>query len=227
MKWIVRGYALILLAYTGWRTFDFMSQQLPDTDTGFWLAVLFLFATEAGLLLWHEISIGHTTTYTQHSIAVTMTWVDFAASLGAGIADMIIRQTIATEYIIPGWLAMALIFGLPVVVAINIAAALMYAYNDAEAQTDRETRFLLFEASHQALKDLRQNRSGIARERRKEIMEAIRGTAMKQIDRQVSEPPAPIAINGKSKKEVAIKAAETVAPPTIEPNPTKAGKRKA
>ena len=75
MKWIIRLYSLALLAYTGYRTYDFMSSQLP-TDGGNLVALLFLGATELGLLLWHEISMKHTTTDTQHSLSVALTWVD-------------------------------------------------------------------------------------------------------------------------------------------------------
>ena len=42
MRWIVRAYTLVLLAYTGWRTYDFMMQQLPDDSFNFWLAILLI-----------------------------------------------------------------------------------------------------------------------------------------------------------------------------------------
>ena len=95
MKWMIRIYSFLLLAYTGWRTYDFMAAQLPQDTSSQLLSTLFLFTTEAGLLLWHEISLRHTTTEVQHGLSIGLTWIDFAGSLAAGIADMILRQTFA------------------------------------------------------------------------------------------------------------------------------------
>ena len=173
MRWIVRAYTLVLLAYTGWRTYDFMMQQLPDDSFNFWLAILFLFATEMGLAIWHEYSISHTTTYTQHYVAVSLTWLDFAGSLGAGIADMVLRQTMLANYQVPESLAVFLIYGLPALVAINIAGALVFLANDAEATIDRERRFIEFEASRQAIRQISSNRRVIASRKRDELYQLM------------------------------------------------------
>jgi len=101
MKWIIRGYSIALLMYTGWRTYDFMASQMPTGATGGFIAILFLFATELGLLLWHEVSMNHTTTEIQSHISVGLTWIDFIAATGAGIADMILRSTFADGYNVP------------------------------------------------------------------------------------------------------------------------------
>src|SRR5512146_1845823 len=101
MKWIIRIYSVVLLGYTGWRTFDFISSQLPKNDISFWLSIAFLFCTEAGLLIWHELHLKHTTTEEQENIARWMTWIDFIGSLTAGIADMILRQTLVQGYQVP------------------------------------------------------------------------------------------------------------------------------
>ena len=116
MKWIIRTYALILLAYTGWRTWDFMTAQLPAGNISLWLPLLFLFATEAGLILWHEVSMNHSSTHQQQQISTALTWLDFVGSLAAGVADMIIRQTLDASYTIPPLLRDLLIYGLPALV---------------------------------------------------------------------------------------------------------------
>lgn len=174
MKWIIRAYALILLAYTGWRTYDFMLHQLPNDETGHFLALLFLFATEAGLALWHEISLRHTSTQEQHYTAIALTWLDFAGSLVAGIADMIIRQTLTSEYVIPPLLVTVLIYGLPLVVAINVAGVLIYLTNDGELQLDRAKRQLRFEITRQAIKELQANQGAIAEGMKKDIYKQLR-----------------------------------------------------
>jgi hypothetical protein len=185
MQWIIRLYSLVLLAYTGWRTFDFMGSQLPKDDLSFWLSIIFLFATEVGLLLWQELSLSHATTEEQEDIAKWMTWIDFAGSLGAGIADMILRQTLI-QYEVPVWLGQFLIYGLPLVVGMNVAAVLLYQWNDADAQIEREkrqTKFLIYKA---ALQDLRAARKEIASDKKSMIYNELREDIVGQIDRRHS-----------------------------------------
>lgn len=169
MKLVIRCYAVILLLYSGWRSYDFIKNQLPEGEISMWLSILFLFATEAGLAIWHEASVNHSTTYTQHTTAIILTWVDFAASLGAGTADMILRQTLMEGYQIPALLASALIFGIPLIVAANVAGALVFLANDAESKLEQARRFLLFEASRQALKSIAENREVLVSGKRDEI----------------------------------------------------------
>lgn len=161
MSWIIRIYAFVLLGYTAWRTYDFMMQQLPD-GSGTFIALLFLFATEIGLVLWHEVSIRHTTTEIQHTIAIAMVIVDFVASLGAGVADMIIRQTLVSEYVVPPLLAGLLIYGLPIVVAMNVAAVILFTMNDADTQIKMATRRVEYKIHKNALDELAANADGIS-----------------------------------------------------------------
>lgn len=186
MRWIVRMYVFILLAYTGWRTYDFMINQLPVGDTSYWLAILFLFATEAGLALWHEVSMSHVTTKEQEEISVALTWIDFVGSLAAGIADMILRQTIASNYQIPTTLVGFLIYGLPAIVALNVAGGLMYLSNDAELQLTRAKKQLRFEITRQAIAELRDRKAAIAEKEKTAIYQKmhteVTGNHTEQID---------------------------------------------
>lgn len=173
MKWIIRIYTFVLLIYTGWRTIDFLLMQLPDNDVSWWLALVFLFATEIGIFLWHEISLSHTTTYTQHYIATGLTWLDFTGSFGAGVADMILRQTMMADYKIPPALAMGLIIGLPLIVAINVAGALVYLANDADLQRMRTRKFLEFEADQQAMAEINAGRRKLVANRKQALMKEL------------------------------------------------------
>jgi len=184
MKWMVRLYSLILLAYTGWRTYDFMASQLPKTDLSFWLSLIFLFATEVGLLLWHETSLNHATTETQEQLANWMTWIDFFASTAAGIADMIIRQTMVVDYKIPPILVDFLIYGLPITMALNVAAVLVYISNDGEAQIKREKRQVQYEIYRQALADLRNAKVEIARDKKAQVYSDLRAEITGNIDKK-------------------------------------------
>ena len=174
MRYIIRIYALVLLAYTGWRTFDFMVNQLPAGDYSSWLAICFLFATEIGLLVWHEASMNHSTTHEQQGIATGLTWIDLAGSLAAGVADMILRQTLKADYVVPPVLITFLIFGLPVIMSLNVAGALLYLSNDGEIQIDRAKKQLRFEITRQAIRELRDNQGSIAEGMKKDIYRTMR-----------------------------------------------------
>lgn len=191
MRWIVRVYVFILLGYTGWRTYDFMINQLPDSEFSSWLAILFLFATEAGLALWHEVSMSHVTTKEQEDIATALTWVDFVGSLAAGIADMILRQTIASNYQVPVTLVSFLIYGLPAIVALNVAGGLMYLSNDAELQLTRAKKQLRFEITRQAIAELRDRKSAIAEKEKTAIYQKMQH----DVTSNITEQPV-LSLNG-------------------------------
>lgn len=206
MKWIVRGYSFILLAYTGWRTFDFMGSQLPKDDLSFWLSIIFLFATEVGLLIWHELALSYVTTETQESIAKWMTGVDFLGSTASGIADMIIRQTL-TNYEIPPWLAQFLIYGLPIIVALNVGAVLLYIWFDGDAWIVREQRQTVFAIKKQAIKDIKRERKTITESKKGLVYQTIRSAIVSEIDRdfgniqvrrEETKAEKQTAINGKT-----------------------------
>ncbi len=184
MKWIIRGYAMVLLAYTGWRTYDFMVAQLPAGDLSTWLAIFFLFSTEAGLALWHEISLHHINTSEQRHISVALTWIDFAGSLCAGIADMILRQSFYQGYVIPPALALFLLYGLPGIVAVNIAGVLYYFTNDADVQLDHKKKELKFAITRQALRELDENKDAIAESMKKDIFEKLRDDVTGKVARR-------------------------------------------
>jgi len=175
VKWIVRVYSFVLLAYTGWRTFDFIQMQLPSSDLAFWLSIAFLFSSEAGLLIWHEISLRHVTTNEQEAIAVGLTWVDFVASLAAGVADMILRQTLVADYVVPPALAQFILYGLPLIMAMNVAGVLLFQSNDSEVQLDRARRQADYEIHRQAIRDLTKDRGVIAEEMKRSIYDDLRG----------------------------------------------------
>jgi hypothetical protein len=159
-----------------------MQAQLPPNASGQILAILFLFATEVGLAIWHETSL-RATTAEQENAATALTWLDFVGSLGAGVADMILRQSV-TAYEVPGWLGLMLIYGLPLIVAINVAGALFYLGNDAETQIDKAKSRLRFEITRQALRELHDNRGPIAEKLKPEIYRSLRDDVTGRIEQQ-------------------------------------------
>lgn len=190
MKWIIRIYSLVLLAYTGWRTYDFMASQLPKSDISFWLSIAFLFATEAGLVLWHEMHLHHTTTETQDKLTFALTWIDFVGSLAAGIADMILRQTFIDGYQIPPMLAQFLLYGLPCIMAINVAGVIVYEQHDAETQEEAAEKAAMFEIHKTAIKQLRAERQALATEKSGLIYARLRGQITGRVDHVYQGAPA-------------------------------------
>lgn len=225
MKWIIRCYALVLLAYTGWRTYDFMVQQLPAGDTSGILAILFLFTTEVGLALWHEISINHCSTKEQYYTAVGLTWIDFLGSLLAGLADMILRQTFYGSYEIPPILAYVLLYGLPAIVALNVAGVLFYLANESETQIDQAKKQLHFKVVKQAIKELNENSANIAEGLKKDIYRELRDDVTGKIEKEylkakTSQPAAKTSVlndmsdanNGDASKMEPVKVGKNTNP---------------
>lgn len=200
MKWIIRIYSVVLLAYTGWRTFDFMSSQLPKTDISFWLSIAFLFATEIGLILWHETNLNHVTTDQQNKITLGMTWVDFFGSLAAGIADMILRQTFIDGFQISPALAQFLMYGLPSIMALNVGAVILFEQNDAEVQEEKAEKSLRFEIHRAAMKELKKDREVISEEKKAAIYSKMRASVTGRIDRRYGQPAAYPETSRKNKR---------------------------
>lgn len=189
-KWMIRIYAAGLLGYTAWRTFDFMVSQLPKADLSIYLALAFLFATELGLVMWHELHLNHVTTGTQANLATIMTWLDFTGSLAAGVADMILRQTMVV-YTIPPWLALGLMFGLPTLFAINVAAVIVFETQDGDLLLKHAERDLLFETHKNALANLHDSRGKFAADYQAQLAKEVRDRAGMRATRrdQVPTPP--------------------------------------
>lgn len=228
-KYAVYTYTLVLMAYTGWRTFDFMGSQLPKDNISFWLAVIFLFAAEIGLLTWHTLALSHATTEQQEQIAKVMAVIDFIGSTGAGVADMITRQTMLAGYEMPVWLAEALMWGLPAVVALNVAAVLLYQWFDAAAWLAREQRQATFEITKQAIVALRNDRSAIATAKHGLIYQTVKNQIEHTIDSQYAnrqaakqapsmpelQPPLALPLNGQSyNQEVVVSKQDPTQPGT-------------
>lgn len=230
MKWIIRIYALALLGYTGWRTYDFLYSQLPSGEFSVYLAIFFLFATEAGLALWHEIGLNHSTTHEQQRVSTALVGLDFLGSLGAGIADMILRQTLLQGYNIPPTLAYILLYGLPILVAVNVLGVIYFERHDAETQLDRAKKQLKFEITRQALREMHENQNIVAESMKKDIFKSLRDEVTGKVIRQYfregripsqpiiqDEPPALVKAGRNGRKDEAIALnVETVKPGRLE-----------
>lgn len=152
VRLVMYVYAVILSGYMGWRTWDFMSQQIPPEmgDAGFYLPLLYLFATEIGMIVWLEVSRRATTTH-QYVISTVFTYLDFVGSSFAGVADMITRQQMIAMTI-PETLARFLTYAMPVLLATNVLAVIAFLKFDADEMRERSDRELNWAAYSGAAK---------------------------------------------------------------------------
>ena len=181
-QWIIRIYLFGLLIYSGFRVYDFVSQQLPPGNE--WVALLFLLATEVGLILAHEISIRDITSEEQRNIIVVLMVVDFIGSLGAGAADMYVRQTMVENLALPATMATLLIWGLPIVVAVNVGGWLYYLYNDGETQKQRAINERVTSVLKAVMNQLKDNEQEIVEDLMGDVYGALRTKIVRTVESQ-------------------------------------------
>ena len=133
--------------------------------------------------------MSHCTTGEQLGIATALTWVDFVGSLAAGIADMILRQTFMEGYQVPPVLAQFLIYGLPAIVALNVAGGLLFLANDSELQIENAKKKLTFEITRQAIKELAANKGQIADGMKGDIFKRMAGDVVSKLFEDETQAP--------------------------------------
>jgi hypothetical protein len=189
VKWVLRIYAVSLLVYTGFRTWRFLQTTLPASESGQFVSLVFLLAAEIGLILWHELSL-RSTTGRQNSIANVMTWTDFAASTAAGIADMLIGQSLIEGYQIPPMLGMAIIYGLPLVMAANVAAAILFFNADSDEQLDKSRRMLKHTIHAEAMTQVQKQQKAVAKGLAPELTAQIESEVIEEVRTAIIGEPS-------------------------------------
>lgn len=180
MKWVLRVYAGLLLIYTGFRTWRFLQTTLPSNETGMFVSLVFLLAAEIGLVIWHELSL-RSTTGAQNSIAQVMTWVDFGASTIAGIADMLVSQSLVAGYQVPPLLALGILYGLPLVMAANVAAAILFFNADSDEQLNKTKRMLKHNIHAEAMAEIDRQRKSVGKGMAPELTKVIVAETMEEV----------------------------------------------
>lgn len=80
-----------------------------------------------------------------------------------------------------------LMYGLPLIFGLNVAAAILYEQWDAETLEEKAEKALRFEAHRQAIKDLKKERSGFAELEKKNIYKRIKGQATRSLEQRYGE----------------------------------------
>lgn len=144
-KHVMTAFALLMLAYQGWRVMDYISSSLtgvPDY-VRYLISVAFLAFSELGLIIWLHVAQPNATTDAQESTAYVMVWINFAGSMIIGLADLAKHNTM---YVVDLSAVDPILFIAPwVMVLLNIGAYLIYVQNDSEAILAREGRRLKHE----------------------------------------------------------------------------------
>lgn len=232
-KHLFTGFAVILLIYSAWRSFDYLMIGLNGVNStvAVIVSLVFLFASEIGLLLWLHAGVPGSTTDAQETIAKCMIAVDFVGSLALGVADLLVHNTLYQVDF--SWLDPVLLVAPALLVAANVGAVVMYHLADAEEQLRRADRQLDFEeaqleitARQAAIKQLQSNRREIGEKLAPAIYADIRGRVtgrtIERFERQERKPaelqsgPVAAPITGKNGHRTEVFNAETMAAEAID-----------
>jgi hypothetical protein len=196
-KHLMTIYAVALLVYAGWRSFDYMTRLLADvsTTTANLVAIVFLFASEIGLLVWLYVAGPNATTEAQETTATVLMVVNFIGSMILGLADILAHNTLYA-FEMP-WAEPVLLLTPWVLVAANVAGHIVYHRSDADEKLKQAERALQFQerklhilSKQAAIASLQAEQESMARELAphyyRDIRDRVTGQTMRNLQRRVN-----------------------------------------
>lgn len=168
-KHVITAFAIALLIYAGFRSFDYMKMNLQGVGqtTAYLVALVFLFASEIGLLVWLHVARPQATTDIQETTSTAMIAVNFVGSMILGLADLLIHNTLYVVNV--SFLDPVLLFAPWFLIVANVGGYLVYHMADSDEQLARAERRLHheevrleMEARTQAIQELQGNLKGLA-----------------------------------------------------------------
>ena len=195
-KHAMTGFAVAMLVYSGWRSFDYMAGSLQGVNSAVSLliAIAFLCFSEIGLLLWLHLARPAATTDSQETVATTMIWVDFVGSMALGLADLAKHNTL---YVVNLSVLDPFLFLAPwLLVVANVGGYLLYHMSDAEGQIERAERQLRhaesrldIETRHEAIRQVSAQRQAVSKDLAPlyaaEMIDRVNGRAAQRFGRKV------------------------------------------
>src|SRR5512139_2169851 len=141
-KVVLSGFALLMLTYSAWRSYDYVGGNLAGVDdtTRFIVSVAFLAFSEIGLILWLHFGRPNATTDTQETTATVVIWVNFIGILVMNLGDLLRRNTLYEVDL--SYLDPILLIAPWILVAVNLGAYIIYTMYDSDEQLAREERRL-------------------------------------------------------------------------------------
>lgn len=169
-KHLLTAFAVALLTYSSWRTWDYLSRYLlqdVSVTESMIIGAMFLIVTELGYLFWLHKGQPDATTDSQETVATVMVYTCLIGSLAIGLADLAVHNTI---YRVDLSAIDPVLFFMPwFLVAANLIGYTIYFSGDSNKQLERADRQLKHEetklemqARHRAIDELRANMDGIA-----------------------------------------------------------------
>lgn len=194
-KHVITGFAVMLLLYSAWRSWDYMVNNLEGVGvTTSWLvAFAFLFASEIGLLIWLHFARSKATTGIQETVSTVMIAVNFVGAMTLNLADLLVHNklyNVDMSVIDP-----VLLLAPWILIAANVGGYIIYHMADSEEQLSKAERQLAHEevkyeidARMEAIKQLRQNRVATSEKLApyylRHIMDNVSGRTMNRFERQ-------------------------------------------
>ena len=198
-KTLLTGFAIALLAYSGWRTWDYLSRYLLNdvaVTESVIIGAFFLVVTEIGYLFWLHKGQPDATTDLQETTATILIYIDLFGSLAIGLADLAVHNSM---YNVDLTAIDPILFLMPwFLIASNLIGYTIYHGGDSERQLERATRQLKheeirfeIEARRQALDELNKNRQAmgakLAPHYFKDIVDRVEGRTVNRFARQASK----------------------------------------
>ena len=194
-KQLMTGYAIILLLYAGWRSFDYMKGMLTGVNetVAYMVAISFLFCSEIGLLIWLHKAAPDSTTDAQEATANIMVAVNFAGSMVLGLADILKHNSIY-EVELP-WIEPVLLLAPWILIASNVLGHIIYHRTDSDEMLKRAERELKYQerklhitAKQAAIQSLKDSEEELARKLSphylKDVQDRVTGDTIRKLSRQ-------------------------------------------
>jgi len=196
-KHLMTMYAVVLLAYAAWRSFDYMLSMLAGVDQtiAYLISVIFLFASEIGLLVWMYSAAPNATTEIQEVTANILIVINFVGSMALGLADILIHNSLYDVQL--PWLDPVLLLAPWMLVAANVGGHIVYHRTDADEQIKKAERELKNQehklhilAQKAAIEGLKANEEALARKLSPhylaDIQDRVEGVTLAKFGRQAT-----------------------------------------
>jgi hypothetical protein len=147
----------LLLGYTAFRSVDILRQTLPEDAQV--LAYIGLAGLDGGLVAWTIFRLKSARGEAQNAISLLMVIVQLAGVAITSIGDSLMRTAGA---VMPDYVLLAVTWGVPAIIAINIVAYTAIHLTDPGAAIERARREMEDEIKRQTAEQIRASASTLA-----------------------------------------------------------------
>ncbi len=189
---IVLGVTLFI--YTAFRTYDVLRMSLP-ADAGE-MAIVGIMGIDGAVVAWTLFKMFGARGDWQHAIASVMIVVSLAGVLVSVLGDTLMRQPGAT---VPAYLQTAVWWGIPTLIWLNVAAAILAHLQDPRHQIKRAQRDVEDAIEAAVAEKLRENAANIA----SAVAPDVAAHRAEEVQRRILTTVGPVSANGRRAKTFA------------------------